>query len=283
MSLSNKSKFLKFRNAVILTSIFLILFSSYKIIAYQTASSKNKKTYSEIERLYYKDVLAEQIKGPKIVASISHSDEQIDNVQIDELQMLEKVDQPQVLLIQNKFNELLKKNEEVVGWLKIEGTVIDYPIAQAVDNEFYLKRDIYKEKSVAGSIFMDYRDDIESENKNTILYGHYMKNGSMFGELKNYKRKSNFENNSIIEFDTLYNSEKWEIFSVYTTDVNFDYIRTDFNTKQEYKFFLDTLQSKSIHKSDVKLTEDDVILTLSTCSYDFSNARFVVHAKLIKG
>jgi SrtB family sortase len=134
--------------------------------------------------------------------------------------------------IQDNFIELLEINQDVVGWLHIEGTVIDYPVLQAEDNDFYLRRDWQKNDNIAGSIFMDYRNDILSiqPGSNTIIYGHRMNDGSMFGELIKYESRWNFENHRIIHLDTLYETYEWEIFSAYITDTSFDYIRTEFVT-----------------------------------------------------
>lgn len=181
-----------------------------------------------------------------------------------------------------KFKPLLEINKEVVGWINIPGTNIDYPVLQAGDNDYYLNHDINGNKSLFGSIFMDFRNNTNRSNSNIILYGHNMKNGSMFHDLVYYKDQQFFEKHSIIFFDTLYEEEKWEVFSVYVTDVNFNYLVTNFKTFEEYDKYLNAIKGKSLFKKDITLTKDDRILTLSTCSYEFKNARLVVQAKLVK-
>lgn len=183
--------------------------------------------------------------------------------------------------VQEKFLELLKVNKDVVGWIKVPDTVIDYPVMQSTDNKYYLEHDINGKKLKSGSIFMDYRNTPAGENWNTILYGHHMKNGTMFKDLMKYKKKDFFKKNRVISFDTLYGNSRWEIFSVYITDIYFDYIQTRFETTEEYLGFLNRITNKSLYKSDVKLGENDKILTLSTCTYEFDNARLAIHARLL--
>jgi len=179
------------------------------------------------------------------------------------------------------LDEIKKINQDVAGWISITGTNIDYPVLQGKDNDFYLKHNIYKEKSRAASIFMDYRNDPTFEDQNTILYGHNMKDGSMFRDLLYYEQPWFFKKHKIINIETAKGTLKYEVFSVYVTDVNFNYLITNFNSEKEYEDFLNVLKEKSKVKSDAKVSAKDKILTLSTCSYQFKNARTVVHAKRV--
>jgi sortase B len=185
--------------------------------------------------------------------------------------------------IRSGFDALLKENEDLVGWITMEGTQIDYPILQAEDNEQYLTRNFYNDDNVAGSIFMDFRNDIESAGKNTILYGHRMKDGSMFEQLSKYQDKEFFENHQTFEFDTLYDSYEAEIFAVYATTTDFDYIQTDFANEQEYEQLINNIKEESIYETDVEVSATDQIITLSTCDYvlDENKGRLVVQAKLV--
>jgi len=182
----------------------------------------------------------------------------------------------------DKFKPLLKVNSDVVGWINIPGTRIDYPVLQSNDNEYYLDHDINGNKSFFGSIFMDFRNNIKKKDSNIILYGHDMKNGSMFHDLVYYKKKDFFESHPLILFETLYKKYKGEIFSVYVTDTKFNYLITNFASPEEYGAYLDTIRNKSLFKNNVTVTTKDRILTLSTCSYEFKDARLVIHAKLIE-
>lgn len=183
------------------------------------------------------------------------------------------------------FLPLLEQNEDVVGWITIEGTKIDYPILQAEDNFHYLTRNFYHEESRAGSIYLDYRNDIRLEDeRNVIVYGHRMKDGSMFQQLTKYLDKDFFDTHRTIQFDTLYESYEGEIFAVYNTLTEFNYIQTDFDNDAEFAELLTQFKNKSKFESDVEVTENDIILTLSTCDYqlDRDAGRLVVQAKLTK-
>jgi sortase B len=261
------------RIGLLIVGALVFLFSTYKVAVYLLDGFENKRTYAEIRNFYYAEPVARPNAEP--VARPTNLDKQPELQTPQPLIAVEKK-------VNAKFTDLLKMNKDITGWIKIEGTQIDYPVVQGEDNEFYLHHDVNKKKNVAGSIFMDYRNKVGGFNRNMILYGHDMKNKTMFADLVAYESRWNFENKATIEFDTVYGNGKWVIFSAYTTDSSFDYIKTDFASDKEYQEFLDTVKGKSLHHSDVEVTAQDTILTLSTCSSAFDNARFVVHAKLLK-
>jgi sortase B len=180
-----------------------------------------------------------------------------------------------------RYMSLLDVNSDLVGWVSVPGTVIDYPVVQADDNDFYLRRDIHKQAASGGAIFMDYRSDSKGQGRHTILYGHHMRNGTMFKELEKFKNAEFFEQNGYVRFDTLFAEIEWEVFSVYITDTTFPYIQVSFSSDEEYVDFLKRIQNKSIYQKDIELNAEDQILTLSTCTYEYDDARFVVHARRI--
>lgn len=186
--------------------------------------------------------------------------------------------------IRSGFDGLLKENEQVVGWITIEDTAIDYPILQSDNNVDFLTENFYGYDSVAGSIFLDYRNDITSTDANMIVYGHRMKDGSMFQHLTKFLNKDFFESHRTFTFDTLYDEYEAEIFAVYRTLVDFNYIQTDFQADDEFEQLLHGIQERSIFKTDIDIGPNDQILTLSTCdsSLDPDDGRLVVHAKLTK-
>lgn len=184
--------------------------------------------------------------------------------------------------VSDKFKDIQKLNKDTVGWIKVENTRIDYPVVQYKDNEYYLHRNFEKKDSSVGVIFMDFRNRISPLDRNIIIYGHHMKDGSMFKDLILFKDKDFFMNNPTIIFNTLYQESKWEIFSVYSADAKYDYLVTEFAKDEEFIKYINEIKSKSDFKNDVQVNAGDHILTLSTCSYEFSGARTVVHAKLIK-
>lgn len=180
-----------------------------------------------------------------------------------------------------KFEQLYADNNDLVGWISIDDTVIDYPVVQFVNNSFYLERDFYGETSRAGSIFMDYRNIPDGDDFNTILYGHHMADGSMFKALMKYKDESFFKEHKTIQFDILNKEYQWEIFSVYVTHVDFYYIDTSFPDDEKKMKFIEQIRGKSLYETDIDVGPEDHILTLSTCTYEFEDARFVVQAKRI--
>ncbi len=186
---------------------------------------------------------------------------------------------------EKSFLSLNKINSDTVGWITVNDTNVNYPVVQGADNEYYLKRDFYKAKTSSGWIFMDYRNAKEDLDVNTILYGHKLKNGQMFGTLSNVLKKSWYtdKDNQIISFDTPSNIMKWKIFSIYRTNYTTEYLRVSFNTAESFDEFVSTLKSKSIYNFKEDLEFGDKILTLSTCiGFSSANQRLVVHAKLIK-
>jgi sortase B len=182
------------------------------------------------------------------------------------------------------FSAALQSNPDIVGRITIDACDIAYLVTQSSDNKTYLSIGYDRKKSKSGTIFLDYRCDIEKAplQCHYILYGHNMKNGTMFHNLMKYKEEDFYNANRIIRFDTLYEDCEWEIFSAYVTDTDFYYIQTSFADDTEWLSFLQTVQQKSLFPTDVQLSADDVVLTLSTCTYEFDDARFVIHARLIK-
>lgn len=188
------------------------------------------------------------------------------------------------LKVRSGFDILLGENDELVGWLTINGTKIDYPILQADNNNDYLRRDFYKDYNILGSIFMDFRNDVTSLGRNTIVYGHRTKDQSMFEGLTYFEDEEFYEEHKTFTFDTLYESYEAEIFAVYNTTTDFNYIQTDFSNDENFEALLNEIDKRALYETDVEVEVDDHILTLSTCDYqlDKQKGRFVVHAKLTK-
>lgn len=209
------------------------------------------------------------------------SEKKVNNILKEITPMIETKDNETNEII-NSYDKLKEINNDTVGWLKIKGTNIDYPIVRAKDNTYYLTRNFYKEKDYNGWIFMDYRNNIKKGDDNTIIYAHNRyTSGVMFGTLPNIKKKDWLKNkeNQVISFNTLYRNEKWQIFSYYNINVTSDYLVTNFKTDEEKENFIETIKKRSMNKFDVEVNKDDKILTLSTCLDD--NKRFVVHAVLL--
>lgn len=185
--------------------------------------------------------------------------------------------------IPTNLETLKTLNEDTVGWLSVNNTKINYPVTQSTDNSYYLNRDFYKKRTANGWIFMDYRNGSINLSKNTIIYGHALLSGYMFGDLRKTIKSSWFkkEENLYITFNTLDKEMKWQVFSIYKTPYTTDYLKVNFFDDESFLKFADLITSRSVYNFGVNITKDDYILTLSTCSGN-DNSRLVLHAKLVK-
>ena len=269
---------------VAIIAVFAFVYSMVQIVSYFLDEREMNRAMAEARRLYQPPASETATAAnhlPRPVKTAIQVEKAIDRKDAELQKPLHWKNDPQNPLdIRDKFRELLKLNEDVVGWLRIEGSAIDYPVVQGGDNVFYLTHGLKKEKNVNGSIFMDYRNG-PGTDKHLILYGHNMKNKTMFAELLHYESRWFFERHPVIEFSTLYEDTRWEIFSVHFTDIRHDYIRVDFENDSDFKTFVEDLKSRSLHPTDIRVDEKDMILTLSTCSAQRDDARFAVHARMI--
>ena len=188
----------------------------------------------------------------------------------------------QMNLIDADFNELKQINKEVRGWIQVNGTNINYPYVQASDNDFYLNHSFDKSSNGAGWIFMDYRNNPQEFDKNTIIYGHGRSNTSMFGTLKNILKSSWFKdsNNYVIKLATEQENSLWEVFSVYKIPTTSDYLQIKFSSDEEFQNFANKLIERSSYNFNTPVNSTDKIITLSTCWNN--EEKVVMHAKLIK-
>ena len=181
------------------------------------------------------------------------------------------------------FSILKSQNSDVVGFIKVKNTNINYPIVQASDNSYYLDHAFDKKKNDAGWIFMDYRSDINDLNDNTVIYGHARLDGSMFGSLKNTLSSAwqNDRDNYVIFISTPKENMVFQIFSIYTTKSESYYITPNFSSSKKKQIWLDTIKKRNVSPINTEVDTNDKILTLSTCQNN-QGGRIVVHAKLIK-
>lgn len=179
--------------------------------------------------------------------------------------------------IPNPQKKLVDQNSDYQGWLLVKGSKIDYPVVQAIDNKYYLDRDFFKEKSEAGSIFMDYRNVGNFQDRHLAMYGHYWKNGNMFGDLHKYKDKDFTLENNIISFKSLYSQREYEIFSVYVDSADDYELEFKFKDDEEYKTYIQKLNERSIHPLEIDIDTNKSIISLATCSYEVGNGRLIVH------
>jgi len=179
------------------------------------------------------------------------------------------------------FEKLKEINNQIVAYLQVNGTKIEYAVVQAKDNNYYLKRNLEKKYNVGGWIFADYKNKLDGTDKNIVVYGHNMKDNSMFGSLKNILNEEwyNNEENYVIDFITENEEQKYQVFSIYKIENEDYYIDTEFKDN-EFESFIKTLKDRSIKNFEVEISSEDSILTLSTCANN-NKYRVVLHAKKI--
>ncbi len=178
-----------------------------------------------------------------------------------------------------EYLALHESNPEVLGWITVPNTNIDYAAALTADNEKYLHTTLSGEESKSGAIFFDYRTDGSLSGRHLILYGHNMRAGTMFHDLNSYKHKGFFENNRRITLWAGSEKREYEVYAAYIATEDIYFIRMYFKDDAYFLDYMTGLQALSKFSTDVELTAADQILTLVTCTYEEENARFVVQAR----
>lgn len=179
------------------------------------------------------------------------------------------------------LNELKAINSEVLGWIQIDGTNIDYPFAQATDNEKYIRQTIYGTANAAGSIFVDCNVQNPFYTENTIIYGHNQRNKQMFHDLVNYEEADYLQEHSVIMIYLENETRIYQIFSCYITqNVSITY-DCNYSSEGEYQNYLDQITAWSLYDTGISVSTSDEIITLSTCTNDWEDRRFIVHAKRV--
>lgn len=274
---NNLFKQLSYNNLKLMMIMIIYLCASTFIIS----SSFNAVNSLNADKLKH-EIIENENNEIKTGPSEDNKNELTDNDVVLDKKEEEKVKKSKYDL-ENIMDNLLKINNETVGYLVVKNTNISYPVVKHSDNSYYLKRDFYKKKTSMGWVFLDYRNSKDKFDDNNVIYAHSMKNGTMFGTLKKVI-ESNYRSNSenmIISYDTLFGKYKFKIFSVYKVDYTTDYLKTNFDSEKDFNEFVKLIKSRSVFKSKDKVKYGDKILTLSTCTGN-NNRRLVVHAVLIK-
>ncbi len=185
-------------------------------------------------------------------------------------------------LIDVDFTELKKINSSVVGWIKVNGTNINYPFVHTTNNEYYLDHSFDKSYNKAGWVFLDYLNKKNELSKNNIIYAHGRFDNTMFGTLRKITTNGwvNNTNNHVIKISTETENTLWQVFSIYRIPNTNDYLQIDFKNNNEFLNFANMLIKRSSYDFKTTVGANDKILTLSTCYND--DEKMVVHAKLIK-
>ncbi len=195
-----------------------------------------------------------------------------------------EVNQPKVM---DKFSMLYRENPDFAGWLRIDGTRIDYPVMMRDgDNDYYLDKNFLQQEDKNGLLILDYRSDVLASGQNIIIYGHNMHTGVMFGTLGRYKEKSFCEEHPVISFDSLYEENEYKVIAAVLTEVAYEdedvfryYDAIDISTPESFDEFRENILGSALYTTDDSLEYGDSCLVLSTCDNHAQDGRFVVVAK----
>ncbi len=273
--------------------IFFLIFTALLINEVFIEPYKTRKAIDLAKELYYQtdeynsDTPA---ASPTISAKVTEtviSENKTNPKDYDNI----KVESSEAPIVLEDFKELLEINEDVKGWLTIPNSNIDYPVLQnPEDEEYYLTRDINREKRKAGSLFLNHKSSIERNTQNLVIHGHNVKEDYMFHRLRNFKKYIDYyKERPVITFHTLYEKAQWKIFSVFVTNGSnkteelFDFTQSEFRDSSEFLNFVYQLKARSIYQIDtVDINEEDQLLTISTCSYELNNYRLVIVARKLR-
>ena len=186
-----------------------------------------------------------------------------------------------------EYQDAYSQNDDLVGWIRIDGTVIDYPVMQHLEEkDYYLERNFDEEYSKHGCIYVREQCNPFKPADNVVLYGHYKQDGSMFHDLHGYYRESFWREHQTIEFDTIYEHHTYQIVAVFKVNINdknfFRYHTfNNFANEDDFNTYEDAIRNLSFYDTGVDIEYGDKLITLSTCEYTLSNGRLVVVAKRV--
>lgn len=184
-----------------------------------------------------------------------------------------------------KYQELFRMNNDMYGWISVEETNINYPVMYAPDRkDYYLKKNFEKEHSAYGVPYIAEHCDPYEPSDNIIIYGHHMKNGSMFSDLMKYESEEFYHSQKTLNFDSMTEMAEYEIIAVFKTTVYDDagfkyYLFTDAETEEEFDSYINKCKALSLYEIEANAEYGDQLITLSTCEYSKNNGRMVVVAK----
>ena len=239
-------------------------FAGYQIFREYTERQESADTYTDLENL---------ISFPEVLP-----EEEPDETNLSESGETESAPVGPTI----DFAGLEEINEDCVAWIYIEDTAINYPVVQGSDNSYYLKHLIDGKWNSAGCIFLDSRVDSDISDRHSIIYGHHMKDGTMFSGLTKYKKQDYYEAHPAGLLITPEQTYRIEFFAGYVVSVEDSAWKIGFESDEEFETWIKEAKQRSWFESPLSPAVTDRILSLSTCSYEFDNARFVLHAILVE-
>ncbi len=273
---------------IILVLLCVFLYSAYQLGQYLVESLSSKRNYNQLSNL----VDEHRGERPAVTTPVeTQPGETTTPVETTEPPPVHiTITHPETgeeMLILPEFAQVFQQNTDMVGWISIPGTVIDYPVVQTPDEpDYYLHRDFEKKYNLHGCIYAREQCDINKPSDNITMYGHRMGDGSMFAQLINYTKQDFFQQNRYIYFDTLTERHTYEIFAIFTTTATlgrgFQYhLFVDAENEHEFNDFVRTCKNSSFYDTGVEPQFGDKLITLSTCEYSQENGRLVVVAKRV--
>lgn len=257
-------------------ALVVFLFSGYMLYSYYQEYRAGTEEYDNLENSYTADD-----SGEEDLESLEN-DQALQQISGREVRtVVENGREITVPVVQNPidFAELEKVNEDTVGWIRISALDISYPVVQGEDNDYYLHRTFEKEENIAGCIFLNAENKDDFTDQNTIIYGHNMKNDSMFGKLSDFREEEVFNKSRyfwIFTEDLIY---QYRIFSASVVNQTGLTYQTFFLNNEFDEFINAAFENSEVDTSGVEVTRDDRVVTLSTCTGDDAT-RFVVMGKL---
>jgi len=256
----------------------MALFSGYKVYTILAEYREGEKTSEALQKFVVMEpvVSAGEQKKPeqKASAPAEHGTEPTDSTAEPTM--------PEVWYPVVDFDGLLKTNPDVTGWIYIEDTNINEPIVQGTDNEYYVSHMVDGTSNSAGSIFMDYRNAPDFSDPHTVIYGHNMKNKTMFAHLTKYKDPEFFKTHSTGKIMTPIGSFQFEVIGGYVADLREEAWKVDFETDEEFLIWLQNTMERSEIGGTYVPDGTERIITLSTCDYVFDDARFVLVCRILE-
>lgn len=243
---------------------------------------------------WHSNEVAEDINkqtGRRPVSNKAPASEEYINSQHDILEGMEESKRATLILggntgILKEYEKLASENADMAGWLKVEGTDIDYPVMHRGDNSFYLEHNYYGDYDRNGSLFIDRYCSIFPQSENIIIYGHNVDGAPSFGQIKYYKDKDYRTYHPNIYFDTIYEKGVYEVVSAFTTSVKKKgfkyYLFYGYDNEEQFNEFADYIMANAAYDTGASLKYGDKFITLSTCDYAVSDGRFVVVARKIE-
>lgn len=267
--------FSRIRKIVLIAACLTFLFSAGRLVLIYMDYHAGEEEYSELEEVFLKPVQTENSAEPK---SPEKQQEQTAETSAGTAGENDSTEIQEAVLVYVDFEALKAMNGDAKGWITVGGTKINYPVVQTTDNEYYLKHTFKKEKNAAGAIFIEEAVSEGMEGKNVIVYGHNMKNGSMFGTLSSYKNASFAKAHPSFVVYTENGTYEYAVFAAFMTTAVSDAYTYGFASSESFLDYISRMKENSFYDMGVEVFAEDKIMTLSTCSGS-TEERFVVLAK----